>query len=111
MGVYIPNLDVPETCAYCPLAKGYDIPLGCGLAPGVPKLVLEFDDAVASKTRVDWCPLVEVPAQDDKKTNGDLLRSMDNEALADELLDVFAAFYCVEWSKDAILKWLNTEVE
>ena len=42
-------------------------------------------------------------------TNADRIRAMTDEELADELLTVFAAFYEVEWSKDAVLDWLKQE--
>ena len=43
-------------------------------------------------------------------TNADRIRAMTDEELADELLTAFAAFYDVEWSKDAVLDWLKQEV-
>ena len=43
-------------------------------------------------------------------TNADRIRSMSDEELADELLSLFAAFYAVEWSSDAVLDWLKEEV-
>jgi hypothetical protein len=45
------------------------------------------------------------------KTNADRIRAMSDEELADELLTVFAAFYEVEWSKDAVLDWLKKEAK
>ena len=46
-----------------------------------------------------------------KKTYADKLRSMNDEALAAELLYLFAAFYDVEWSIENILDFLQQEVE
>jgi hypothetical protein len=43
--------------------------------------------------------------------NGDKLRSMTDEELADELFDLFAAFYDVEWSKEVLLDWLKQEAD
>ena len=43
-------------------------------------------------------------------TNADRIRAMTDEELADELLTAFAAFYDVEWSKEAVLDWLKQEV-
>ena len=44
------------------------------------------------------------------KTNADRSRAMtDDEELADELLTAFAAFYDVEWSREAVLDWLKQE--
>lgn len=43
-------------------------------------------------------------------TWGDKIRAMTDEELADELFDLFAAFYDVEWSKDAVLDWLKQEM-
>lgn len=44
-----------------------------------------------------------------KQTNADRIRAMTDEELADELLTAFAAFYDVEWSKEAVLDWLKQE--
>jgi hypothetical protein len=43
------------------------------------------------------------------QTNYDRIRAMTDEELADALLDMFAAFYDVEWSKEAVLEWLKQE--
>lgn len=45
------------------------------------------------------------------KTNADRFRAMTDEELASELLSLFAAFYEVEWSREAILEWLKQEVD
>jgi hypothetical protein len=44
-------------------------------------------------------------------TNADRIRAMTDEELAETMLDCFAAFYEVEWSKQDILDWLRQEVE
>lgn len=44
-------------------------------------------------------------------TNADRIRSMDDDELADELLEWFACFTAVEWSRDMILNWLKKEVK
>jgi hypothetical protein len=44
-------------------------------------------------------------------SNGDRIRSMSDEELADELFDLFAAFYDVEWSKEVLLDWLKQEAQ
>jgi hypothetical protein len=43
------------------------------------------------------------------KSNADRIRSMTDEELAEAMLDCFAAFYDVEWSKQDILNWLKQE--
>lgn len=50
-----------------------------------------------------------VLAERDKpiKTNADRIRAMTDEELADELIEWFAVFYAVEWTKDMILDWLK----
>ena len=46
------------------------------------------------------------------KTNADRFRAaMSDEALADEILELFAAFYEVEWSYETLLNWLKEEAE
>lgn len=42
-------------------------------------------------------------------TNADRIRAMADEELAETMLDCFAAFYDVEWSKQDILDWLKQE--
>ena len=44
-------------------------------------------------------------------TNAERIRAMTDEELADELLTAFAAFYDVEWSKEAVLDWLKQEAK
>ena len=45
------------------------------------------------------------------KTKADRIRAMSDEELADELLEWFACFTAVEWSRDMILDWLKQEVK
>ena len=45
-----------------------------------------------------------------KKTNADRFRAMSDEELADELLEWFACFYAVEWSREQIINYLKQEV-
>lgn len=42
-------------------------------------------------------------------TNGDRIRSMTDEELADELLEWFACFMAVEWSREQIIEYLKQE--
>lgn len=42
-------------------------------------------------------------------TNADKIRDMTDEELADELLEWYAVFSVVEWSKEMILDWLKQE--
>lgn len=44
-------------------------------------------------------------------TNADRIRAMSDEELADELIDLFKAFYDVEWSKEVLLDWLLEDVK
>ena len=46
-----------------------------------------------------------------KQTNADRIRGMSDEELADELLSLFAAFYDIEWSLEAVLDWLREEAK
>lgn len=43
-------------------------------------------------------------------TKADLIRAMNDEELADELLEWFACFMAVEWSRDMVLDLLKQEV-
>ena len=49
----------------------------------------------------DVCPEI--------KTNGDRIRAMSDEELADELLEWFACFYAIEWSREQIINYLKQE--
>jgi hypothetical protein len=51
------------------------------------------------------------PIQRKPITNYDRLTAMSVEELAGELLDLFAAFYAVEWSKEVLLDWLKQEIK
>jgi len=44
------------------------------------------------------------------QTNADKIRAMSDEQLADELLEWFACFYAVEWSREQIINYLKQEV-
>ena len=43
------------------------------------------------------------------KTNADRIRSMTDEELAEELLDLFAIFFLVEWSNEVMLDYLRQD--
>lgn len=49
------------------------------------------------------------PKREIRITNGDFMRSLTDDELVDELFDLFAAFYIVEWTKDNVLDWLRSE--
>ena len=42
-------------------------------------------------------------------TNADRIRSMTDEELAGELLELFEAFCEVEWSYETLINWLGQE--
>lgn len=44
-------------------------------------------------------------------TNFERFKAMTVDEMADALLDWFAAFYAVEWSKEEIINWLQQEAE
>jgi hypothetical protein len=56
----------------------------------------------------DFLVQYEPPHQ---QTNADRIRAMTDEELAKAMLDCFAAFYDVEWSKQDILNWLKQEAK
>lgn len=57
------EMDMPESCP-CELASGYDVPLPCFAAHGVPKRCKEFDECVENGTKPDWCPIKGVINED-----------------------------------------------
>ena len=57
----------------------------------------------ADNDPTEWIPRIV--------THADHLRSLPDEELADELLDWFAAFYAVEWSKERVLEHLKERYE
>ena len=44
-----------------------------------------------------------------KPTNADRIRSMSDEELADELMEWYACFSSVEWTKEMLVDWLKQE--
>lgn len=62
------------------------------------------------KSFLDGCNKVEIPNwKAIPVTNAQKIRSMTDEELADELLEWYAVFSAVEWTKDMILDWLRKE--
>ena len=59
MSECVVRMEMPESCP-CEFAGGYDIPLPCFAAHGVPKRCKEFDDCVENGTKPDWCPILAV---------------------------------------------------
>ena len=61
---------------------------------------------------IDVCPVCGKPSTIGKSiTNADRIRAMTDEELADELLEWFACFMAVEWSRDMILDWLKANAK
>jgi hypothetical protein len=72
------------------------------------KLFVQVERAEDLHGRVD--DYFTQPKQKPKpQTNADRIRAMTDEELAEAMLDCFAAFYDVEWSKQDILDWLKQE--
>ena len=59
----------------------------------------------------DDCPYEKCPVPKFHKTNADRIRSMTDEELADELVEWFACFSAVEWTREMICDWLKQECE
>lgn len=57
----------------------------------------------------DYPPYLDYPKPRKPQTNAERIRAMTDEELAETMLDCFAAFYDVEWSKQDILDWLKQE--
>lgn len=53
-----------------------------------------------------YCALNPEPS-----TNADRIRSMTDEKLADELVEWFACFSAVEWTREMICDWLKQECD
>ena len=56
MSILIKGMEMPN-CNDCPLAGDFK----CNLMPSIPALCKEYDIAVQNGTRLDNCPLVEIP--------------------------------------------------
>lgn len=56
------------------------------------------------RTIREWADLIANP-----KTKADRIRAMTDEELADELLEWFACFMAVEWSREQIIEYLKKE--
>ena len=61
MGVYIKGMEMPTSCADCPIGDS----LCCSLMPGVPALWKEYTIAIKTNRRHSSCPLVHVPPHGD----------------------------------------------
>lgn len=59
----------------------------------------------------DPCHICEFTRKPKPITNADRIRSMTDEELAEEILELFVAFYEVEWSYEILLNWLKKEVK
>lgn len=57
MGIYIKGMEMPKSCADCPIGDT----LCCSLMPGVPALWKEYTLAIRTNRRHEECPLVHVP--------------------------------------------------
>ena len=80
MGVYIKGMEMPISCADCPIGDS----LRCSLMPGVPALWREYTLAIRTNRRYDDCPLVPVPKHgrliDESDVVAALLRDKDYAA-------------------------------
>lgn len=73
MSVIVRNMEMPTSCADCPIGDS----LCCSLMPGVPALWKEYTLAIRTNRRHEDCPLVPVPPHG---------RLIDADALLDDLL-------------------------
>lgn len=102
MSVIIKGATMPRTCVDCPLfresAFGFDLCKGKGIG-----FVAE-DAKWLDATRVNWCPLVELPKEHGRLIDADKLRSEfpypkdwrnPKEALV-HLTDIWAEIDCAE---------------
>ena len=84
-GIYIPGMEMPDTCITCPLQFGGM----CYVQPAEidePRVAPTVDTCVA---RADWCPLVEIPDHG-RLIDADALRASIKESI-DE---------CHKWAKE-----------
>ena len=91
MGVYIKDVEIPESCPCVFVGVGYD--LCCSFAYGIPKRVKEYDECCENGTRPDWCPLIEVP-----ELHGDLIDRKELENVVEQ--------FCLE-DEHGDLHWWN----
>lgn len=71
MSILIKGMDMPTSCPCELVGAGYD--LYCSFVYGVPKRVREYDECCKTKTRPEWCPLVEVPTPHGRLIDADAL--------------------------------------
>lgn len=76
MGVYIKDMEMPESCPCELLGIGYD--LYCSFAQGIPARVKEYYECCQNNKRPSWCPLVPVPPHG---------RLIDADALEQEMIN------------------------
>lgn len=69
----------------------------------------KYGECMIPSRSAEYGPMCRSDCTDKHPSNADRIRAMSDEELADELLTAFAAFYEVEWSKDAVFDWLKRE--
>ena len=95
MSIYIPGMEMPTSCALCPLATG------CYCA------VTDEGEYVGNyqkeKTRPDWCPLIEVPPHG-RLVDGDKMLSRLTPVCDDDANWAMTG----ETGKRLMTKWVKT---
>ena len=61
MSVIVRNMEMPISCAECPIGGS----MRCALIPGVPAWCAEYDQCVEEKKLHSQCPLIPVPSHGD----------------------------------------------
>lgn len=72
-----------------------------------PDLILFWSKLCREHGVIVGCNDVQLPPM----TYADHIRAMSDEEMAAELLEWFACFMAVEWSRDMILNWLKEEAK
>lgn len=84
MSILIKGMEMPTSCADCPIGDE----LCCSLMPGVPALWKEYDIAVRTNRRHSHCPLVPVPTPHGRLIDADAL-------IQDKGIDTYSAVFAV----------------
>ena len=62
MSILIPDMKMPKSCPCELVGIGYD--RYCSFTFGIPARVKQYGECCESRTKPDWCPLIEAPSAD-----------------------------------------------
>lgn len=98
MSVLVKGMKMPESCPCELVGVGYD--MYCSFAFGIPARVKQYEECCESRTKPDWCPLLEIKPHGKLIDADALLESIKEARKKDpEIEDVYIDDYftVAEW--------------